>query len=166
MKPITATLINIYHICHRQLWLHGHGIQMEHRSLLVQEGKLIHQKSYPQRAKQYKELDLGHLKIDHYDPKQKIIHEIKKSNKKEVAYIAQLKYYLFYLEQMGISGVKGVLEYPSLRQRKIVKLEAVDREIIPIWESNIQTILNTPNCPAPIQKTICKSCSYAEFCYS
>ncbi|MBS1446990.1 MAG: Dna2/Cas4 domain-containing protein, partial [Odoribacter sp.] len=36
---VTATLINLYHVCKREMWLHAHGIRMEHTSDLVTEGK-------------------------------------------------------------------------------------------------------------------------------
>jgi CRISPR-associated exonuclease Cas4 len=38
---INATIINIFHICHREMWLHHHAIRMEHTSEVVYEGKLI-----------------------------------------------------------------------------------------------------------------------------
>ena len=47
---INATLINILHICYRELWLHAHVIRMEHTSDIVSEGRLIGEESYPQRA--------------------------------------------------------------------------------------------------------------------
>jgi len=47
---ITATHINYYHICHRKLWLFSNGINMEHTSEMVADGKLLHETSYPQRA--------------------------------------------------------------------------------------------------------------------
>jgi len=47
---ITATHINYYHICHRKLWLFSNGINMEHTSEIVADGKLLHETSYPQRA--------------------------------------------------------------------------------------------------------------------
>ena len=40
MKHVTATLINLYHICKRELWLHSNEIRMEHTSDTVTEGKL------------------------------------------------------------------------------------------------------------------------------
>lgn len=44
---ITGTHFNYYQICHRKLWLFANGINMEHNSHLVYEGKLIHEESYP-----------------------------------------------------------------------------------------------------------------------
>lgn len=166
MKKITGTFINIYHICSRQLWLHAHGVQMEQRSSLVAEGKWIHETSYAQRSQNYKELSLDGIKIDHYDPKNKVIHEVKKSNKKENAYIAQLKYYIYKLELSGVLGVTGLLEYPKLRIKKEVFLSPEDRLVIPRWEQAINAIITKTSCPPVIQKPICKRCSYYEFCYA
>ena len=75
---ITGTHINYYFICHRKLWLFANGIQMEQTSDLVFEGKLIHETSYPQRSAKYEEVQIGGIKVDFYDTKNKVIHEIKK----------------------------------------------------------------------------------------
>ncbi len=90
---LTATLINLFHISHRELWLHANGIRMEHTSDTVYEGKLIGETTYPQRAEKYTELEIGGSKIDFYDARNKVIHEIKKSNKAEEAHEWQVKYF-------------------------------------------------------------------------
>jgi CRISPR-associated exonuclease Cas4 len=162
---ITATHINYYHLCHRKLWLFSNGIQMEHTSGTVYEGKLIHESSYPQRAEKYTELAMEGIKIDYYDALRKVVHEVKKSDKMEQAHIAQVKYYLYVLERNGIEGATGVLEYPKLRQTEEVFLTDEDRTQIPLWEQQIQQIVEDENCPEVINKKICKSCSYYEFCY-
>jgi CRISPR-associated exonuclease Cas4 len=64
---ITPTHINYYHVCHRKLWLFSHGIQMEHTSDLVSEGRLIHETSYPQRPEKYTEVKLEEAVIDFYE---------------------------------------------------------------------------------------------------
>lgn len=46
MTP-TGTHFNYYQICHRKLWLFANGINMEHVSDAVYDGKLIHEGSYP-----------------------------------------------------------------------------------------------------------------------
>ena len=100
---LTATHINLLHVCHRELWLHVNEIRMEHTSDLVYEGKHIHEHSYAQRAVSGRELEISvpfeddelFAKIDFYDSKKKIVHEIKKSDKAETAHIWQLKFYLF-----------------------------------------------------------------------
>jgi CRISPR-associated exonuclease Cas4 len=119
---------NYYQLCHRKLWLFANGINMEQESDLVYEGKLVHESSYPQRTSKYEEAEIDGIKVDYYDARNKVIHEIKKSNKVDKAHEWQLKYYMYVFEQHGIDGVKGILEYPLLRKTKEVILTDVDRE--------------------------------------
>ena len=107
---ITATLVNLYNVCKREMWLHANGIRFEHTSDLVFEGKLIHEDSYPQRSGKYEEIELDGIKVDFYDPKRKLIHEIKKSNKVEAAHEWQLKYYIYVFERKFLANNKtGIL---------------------------------------------------------
>lgn len=161
----TATHINYYHLCHRKLWLFSNGIHMEQTSSLVAAGKFIHETTYSQRATKYKELDFGFVKIDHYDAQNKVVHEVKKSDKLEFAHVAQLKYYLFVLYENGITDATGVLEYPKLRRRKEVKLEHGDLEVIRAWLSEINTLTEAEDCPKVEEKSYCKNCAYYEYCF-
>lgn len=165
MPNITATLINLYHVCHRELWLHANEIRMEHTSDTVTEGKLIGENTYTDRAAKYTELELEGIKIDYYDARNKVVHEIKKSDKMEAAHEAQVKYYLYKLRQHGIEGATGILEYPSLRHT--AQVELTDQDIVDIqrWEVEILDIINREEMPSVIHKPVCKRCSYYEFCY-
>lgn len=165
MNP-TGTHFNYYQICKRKLWLFANGINMEHTSDLVYEGKLIHEESYPQRSAKYEEIELEGIKVDYYDTLRKVIHEIKKSDKVEVAHEWQLKYYIYVFEQNGIEGVSGVLEYPVLRKRDTVLLSDIDRETIREMTREIMRIIESDCCPSLEKKRICKNCSYWDFCYS
>ena len=78
---ITGTHIAYLHTCHRKLWLFAHGIQMEHTSDIVAEGKLIGETTYLDRARKYTELELDYIKIDCFEAKNRVIHEEKKANK-------------------------------------------------------------------------------------
>ncbi|GHV60523.1 CRISPR-associated protein Cas4 [Bacteroidia bacterium] len=162
---INATLINLYNVCKREMWLHANGIRFEHTSDTVYEGKLIHETSYPQRPERYEELEIDGCKIDFYDARNKIVHEIKKSDKIEEAHQWQVKYYIYVLEQNGIEGVKGLLEYPSLRHTGEVLLTDEDRTKILEMGEDILRIIEDENCPEVINNKICSPCSYYEFCY-
>lgn len=162
----TGTHFNYFQICKRKLWLFANGITMEHLSDLVYEGKLIHEESYPQRSERYEEIELDGIKVDFYDARNKIIHEIKKSNKVEAAHEWQLKYYIYVFECNGIEGVIGVLEYPTLRLKNEVMLSSSDRERIREIEKEIITIIESEICPEVEKKGICKNCSYYDFCFS
>jgi len=139
---------------------------MEHTSDLVYEGNLIHEESYPQRSSKYEEVELDGIKVDFYDARKKVIHEIKKSDKVERAHEWQLKYYLYVFEKNGIVGVTGILEYPVLRKTDAIVLSDIDRETIRTMETEIQAIIENEECPPLEKKRICKNCSYYDFCYS
>lgn len=163
---LTGTHFNYYQVCKRKLWLFANGINMEHTSDLVYEGKLIHEESYPQRSASYEEVELDGIKVDYYDTLHKVIHEIKKSDKVDIAHEWQLKYYMYVFEQNGIEGVSGVLEYPVLRKKDTVYLSEVDREMIGEMKADIMRIIESDVCPPLEKKRICKNCSYLDFCYS
>jgi CRISPR-associated exonuclease Cas4 len=163
---ITGTMINYFFVCHRELWLFANGINMEHNSDLVYEGKLIHEESYPQRPSKYEEVEMDGIKVDYYNAHNRVIHEIKKSNKVEKAHEWQLKYYMYVFEQHGIDNIKGMLEYPELRKTSEVVLSDVDREGIAMMRQDIEKIVSQESCPPLVKKGLCKNCSYYEFCYS
>ncbi len=163
---ITGTHFNYYIICHRKLWLFSSGIQMEHTSDLVYEGKLIHENSYPERAERFTELELEGVRIDFFDPKNKVVHEIKKSSKREKAHEWQLKYYLFLLEMNGFEDVSGILEYPTQRDTLEVILDDNDRATIKNIMEEIPEIINADKTPPRLNRSRCKNCSYFDFCWS
>lgn len=166
MQKITGTHFNYYLICHRKLWFFANAIQMEHTSDLVYEGKLIHESSYPQRASRYEELEIDGIKIDYFDAKNKVVHEIKKSDKLELAHEWQLKYYLFVLKNNGLDGVSGILEYPRLRQRDEVFLSEVDEIRITEMIEDIRQLIGSDEIPSFQKKSICRNCSYHDLCYA
>ena len=165
LMRITGTHFNYYQVCKRKLWLFTNGITMEHTSDLVYEGKLIHDTSYPQRPEKYEELEIDGVKIDFYDARNKVIHEIKKSNKVEEAHEWQLKYYIQILEKNGVEGVSGILEYPTLRKTSTVHLSEIDRAYIKELLDFIKQIIQQEQCPCIMQSKNCQNCSYYEFCY-
>ena len=171
---INATLINLYHVCKREMWLHANGIRMEHTSDTVYDGKLLHETSYPQRPSKYTEIDLSATtangiqltgKIDFYDAKEKVIHEIKRSDKIEEAHEWQLKYYIWLFELNEINTVCGRLEYPTQRSTGHVWLTDTDRIHLKIVVENIILLMENEICPPKINSKICKSCSYFDLCY-
>lgn len=162
---LTATLINYYHLCHRKMWLHANHIRMEHTSEAVAEGKQLHEHAYPQRAERYREITLDGSKIDFYDPYDKVVHEIKKSDKLEHSHVAQVQFYLYLLRKNGVEGATGLIEYPKLRQTQTVTLPEEDVPMILGWIQDIERIVESDQCPGRIAKSKCRSCSYFDFCY-
>ena len=163
-KHITATHINLYHVCPRQLWLHVHGIRMEHQSDAVYAGKLVGETAYGQRAHRYRELEISGSKIDHFDPKEQLVREVKKSSRKLDAHRAQVLYYCYLLRQNGIEA-NGLLEYPSERKTVPVPWTETSKGEVETWLMHIEQIVTAPDCPPVIRARYCRQCSYYEFCY-
>jgi len=161
-----GTYINYYFHCTRHLWLFSHNINMEHTSEDVAIGKLISDYSY---SRQQHDIHISNLDseavIDFYDRKQKIIHEIKKTNKMEELHIWQVKYYLYVLKKNNVQGITGVIDYPKLRKLIKVKLTNDDEKEIEQVMKKIKTIIVSTTPPPVINKPYCKKCSYYEFCY-
>ncbi|MCK9269427.1 MAG: CRISPR-associated protein Cas4 [Bacteroidales bacterium] len=163
---VTGTHINYYLICQRKLWLFANQIQMEHTSDLVYEGRLIHETSYGRRSEKYSELEMDGIKLDYYDAKNKVIHEIKKSDKREEAHLWQLKYYLFVLDKNGVQGATGILEYPKLRHREEVMLSSIDRQELHQIIAEVEKIVAADQAPERLMRSRCRNCSYFDFCWS
>ena len=162
---ITGTHFNYYFSCHRQLWLFANNIQMEQTNDAVTEGKLIHENSYSQRSTKYEEIAIEGIKIDFFDPKKKIIHEIKKSSKLHEAHVWQVKYYIYILEKNGIANASGILEYPKERKTEEVTLSTIDIERIKEIEKEITEVIRSEVIPELKKKPRCKNCSYYDFCF-
>lgn len=138
---------------------------MEHSSNVVADGKFLHETSYPQRAEKYSEIEIDGSKIDFYDAKNKVIHELKRSDKMEAAHEWQLKYYIMLLEENGITGVTGLLEYPKLKETKTIALSETDKLYLSLVINKIKEIAESEQCPPLLNAKICKNCSYYDFCY-
>lgn len=170
---INATLINLYNVCPRECWLHSNGINMEHTSDIVYDGKLLHETSYPKRAEKYSEMELSsqwngfelHGKIDFYDAKEKIIHETKRGKSVEGAHTWQVRFYIWLFQLNGIEGVIGKIEYPKLRKTTEVFLTEVDRNLLEEIVPKVGRLVRQEVCPPVIKAKICKKCSYYELCY-
>ncbi|MEJ7714023.1 MAG: Dna2/Cas4 domain-containing protein [Pyrinomonadaceae bacterium] len=94
-----------------------------------------------------------------------VIHEVKLSDKMEEAHEMQLLYYLYYLKCKGVEGLRGQIDYPKLRETKIVELDAEkERRIIQALEE-MERIVSSKQAPKVEWMKICRACSYAELCW-
>ncbi|NJB84459.1 CRISPR-associated exonuclease Cas4 [Lewinella marina] len=107
------------------------------------------------------------MKIDHFDPREKVVKETKKSPKLKFAHVAQVKYYLYLLELRGIKAATGQVEYPRQKRTTEVSLLAADRDTtIPGWLAEIERITQLEKCPEIVRKSYCRSCAFHDFCFS
>ncbi|MFA3783395.1 CRISPR-associated protein Cas4 [Melioribacteraceae bacterium 4301-Me] len=163
---MTGTQISYYFLCQRKLWLFTHQIDMEQTSDTVAMGKFISESTYErQKHEIHIADDEDEIVIDFYDAKNKVIHEVKKSDKMEETHIWQVKFYIYVLEKKGIEGVTGEIDYPKLRQKINVTLKDDDRKKLEEIRKDITKILSMETPPSTINKPFCKQCSYYELCY-
>ena len=111
------------------------------------------------------EIQIDDIVIDFYDYKTRIIHEVKKSDKMEELHLWQVKYYINVLEEKGITGVSGEIDYPKLREKVKVELTNADRDKLLEIKTDIERIITLSIPPEVINKPFCKQCSYYDLCY-
>lgn len=163
IDELKATGLQVHYlkVCPRKLWLHSHQITFEEESDRVLQGKILHETSY--KRKENKEILIDNLlKIDMVD--EHYVGEVKSSSKMAEADKAQLLYYLFVLEQMGIKR-KGKIHYP--KEKKVDEIELTDdnRLEIPKWLAQIHAIKKLEKPPKKVKYKYCSKCAYYSFCW-
>ena len=161
-KGITGLMVYYYEVCKRKLWYFVNEIQLEENNSNVILGKLLEENTYTRDEKKIN-ID-GIINIDFIRSK-KILHEIKKSNSIEPASLLQVQYYLYYLEKKGLIGLKGILDYPLLKQTVEVNFTDKDRENLDNIIIGIKEILRKESPPTLEKKGICKKCAYFDLCF-
>lgn len=161
-KDVTGLMVYYYEVCNRKLWYFVNEIQLEENNSNVILGKLLEENTYTRDEKKIN-ID-GVINIDFIRSK-KILHEIKKSNSIEPASLLQVQYYLYYLEKKGLIGLKGILDYPLLKQTVEVNLTDKDRENLDNIIIGIKEILRKESPPALEKNGICKKCAYFDLCF-
>jgi CRISPR-associated exonuclease Cas4 len=159
----TGTLVNYFFVCKRKLWLFAHQINFEAESDKVALGKLISETSYSRKSKEIR-IDET-ISIDWIDFRNKVIHEVKKSDRLEYAHLWQVKYYLYFLESKGVIGFRAELNYPKHHKREFVELSDADRDELKNVTKEIEQIVSSETSLRKIKIPACKSCSYFEFCW-
>jgi CRISPR-associated exonuclease Cas4 len=159
----TGTLVNYYFVCKRKLWLFAHQINFESESDVVALGKLLSETSYDRQKKEIR-ID-ERISIDWIDFRNKVIHEVKKSDKLEEAHVWQVKYYLYYLESKGVYGFRAEIDYPKFHKRELIEFDDSDRERLKEVAEEIERIVSGEKIPERIKIPACKNCSYFEFCW-
>lgn len=161
LPTFTGTEVGYYFVCPKKLWWFAHGVQMERESDRVAIGRLIHEDSY---ARKKKELNIDdRIVLDWREDG--VIHEVKLTDSMEEAHEMQLLYYLYYLKCKGITDVRGQIDYPKLRDTKVVELTAERERQIEEALCRIREIVGSKRAPEVEWMKICNSCSYADLCW-
>ena len=162
MKEITGLMVYYYFVCKKKLWYFVNQIQMEQNSELVEIGKIVDDTSYENQEK--------HILIDNtinidFIKNSAILHEVKKTKAIEEASIWQVKYYMYYLERKGVKNVKAKIDFPLIKETKVIILNKEDRQAIKEVIVYIQEIINSKIPMVVEQDKKCKKCAYYDLCY-
>ena len=163
-SPITGTLVWYYAICPRECWLIAHQIEANQDNDLLAQGRLNTEAHY---QREEKEITLpGGVRVDKVrkEKGQLILSEIKKSSKFLPAAKLQLAYYLWVLEQEGVEATGEVL-VPDERKREEITLDDMREELVAAM-NDIESLISRPKPPKAEWLHYCKTCAYAEFCWS
>ncbi len=186
----TGTQINYYFVCKRKLWLFSHNIELERESDLVQQGKLLHERSYKRKLK---EIQVDRIKVDFLESKittefsqnsdaeislqqvdadrkesrvSVILHEVKKSKSMHKAHTFQLLYYMFYLrEKYDVNVAYGMLHYPLLKTQISVELTEENMSELKDVITSVKTTVSLAKPPEPVWIKPCRLCAYTEMCW-
>ncbi|MCX7607528.1 MAG: CRISPR-associated protein Cas4 [Bacteroidia bacterium] len=162
---VTGHEVGSFAACPRQFWFSNRGIRMEPFSELVADGKLLSEKAYAYRAKRLRQIQIGRIKVDLYDPKRRLVYEIKRAPRLLSAHRMQLLFYLYYLEKLGFPDAKGYLVYPRHRKKILVELTPSAREeLIRLLEA-LQQVRHQPKPPPLQRKSFCRKCAYYDLCW-
>ena len=161
-ENITGMMVYYYFVCERKLWYFCHEITMETENEDVLLGKLLDESSYKKNDK--------HISIDqiiNIDFMKEFgeLHEVKKSKSVEEAGIWQMKYYLYYLQQRGVIGMKGKIDYPLLKKTMSVEITDEDCGEIEKIICEITQIKKMDIPPDDCNKKRCKKCAYYDLCF-
>ena len=161
-ERITGVMVYYYFVCSRKLWYFIYEISMEAENENVMLGKLLDENSY-QRGDKHINID-NVINID-FIKEHKELHEVKKSRAIEAAGIWQVKYYLYYLKQRGVDGLKAKIDYPLLKKNLLVELSQEDEEQIERIMCDINAMKEQVLPPEFTQKKICAKCAYHDLCF-
>lgn len=166
---LTGTQLNYLVVCHRKLWLYSNGIEMERENEAVQIGKLLGEEAYGREKKEIKldnqiVLDWAEAKVG--DDGVLTIHEVKKSRAVSPAHRLQMLFYLDFLRDKGVPA-RGVIDYPELKQRESIELDAKGELELQKAVEEVAVILGSEEVPPRLDKlSFCSKCAYFDLCYS
>jgi len=161
---ITGKEISYLYICGRKLWFFCHGLRPEMENDNVIIGMLLNDTAFRREEKDIPIGDVG--VIDWAAFRHGVIHETKKGRSPYQSDEAQVRYYLWWLNNNGIKVSEARIHYPKLRKTHTVKWNDDAEKQTELDIVNCRKLLELPTPPGVANHPYCKSCAYMELCYS
>jgi len=161
---ITGKEISYLYICKRKLWLFRHGLRPELEHTNVQIGMHIQETTFQREDKDIPIGDIG--VIDWATFKHGVIHETKKGKTPGNGDVAQVRYYMWWLNGHGIKVDECKIHYPKMKKTESVPWNEEARCQAELDLAACREILDQPKPPAIVKYPFCKSCAYFELCFA
>jgi len=160
---VTGVMVQYLFSCKRELWFFTKKIDFNKEDQNIQIGKIIHETSYKRNKKEF---DLGFVKFDLIETKNRIIiSEIKKSSKLLEPAKMQLLYYVYILSKITEKEVEGEIRIPKERKKLKIQLQNEEEKLIQKALREIKEISLLKRPPKAEKKIYCKNCAYYIFCW-
>lgn len=162
MSNVSGLHVQYYFVCKRKLWLYAKNLGIEEGHERVQDGKILHERSY--KSANQRELFVDEsFRIDVLDGE--YVREVKLSSKMSDANKYQLLFYLYQLKKRGLVR-KGLISYTKEKKTEEIILTEADEEELDRIIDQIQKITESTEIPPLLNKPYCKKCAYYDFCYA
>lgn len=152
-------------VCPRQFWFGARGLRMEPFSEEVADGKLLSDTAYTHHNPRWRQLQIGRIKIDAYDPKRRLVYEVKRAPRLVKAHRRQVEFYLYVLETVGIPEPRGYLVYPRQKKRLLIELTPQARSEIEKLIPELRRVRKSSTPPSLHRKPFCRKCAYHDLCW-
>ena len=161
---ITGKEISYLYICKRKLWFYRHGMRPELEHVNVQIGMHIQDTTF---KREEKDIAIGEIGVlDWAAFKHGIIHETKKGKTPGKGDVAQVRYYMWWLNKNGVRVDECKIHYPKMRRTESVPWNDTADEQVEQDLLDTRAILDLPKPPAIHKYPYCKSCAYFELCFA
>lgn len=163
MEKVNLSGLHLHYlaVCERKLWLYDRGITMEQEHDRILEGQVLHENSY--KNEKNKEILIDNaFKLDAI--KGEHVREVKMSSRMTDADKLQMLFYLYQLEQRGLSK-KGLVSYIPEKKTEEIELDEERKKWVKEAISRAEEILARELPPVPQKKSYCSKCAYYEFCF-
>ncbi len=161
---ITGTLIWYYVVCPRETWLMSRQLTPDEDDDNIRIGRIVHEYSYP-RVRKEVSFSGGTLDFVRSQDGSLVISEVKKSSRHEASARMQLLFYLYELRREGVNA-RGELHFPEERRVREVELGETEGQEVEQTIRAVEAVVRQSAPPPPKRIPVCRTCAYAEFCWS
>lgn len=159
---VTGVMMQYYVVCARELWFYSRDIEIDRGNAAIVRGTHVDETAYREKRRHVSIDDT--IAIDVLDDGR--VMEVKPSSALDEPARLQLRYYLWYLKHVIGVNKSGVLAHPTERKREEVELTAEAEAIVEDAIRGVYEIVTSDSPPVAIEKPVCSSCAYHDFCWS